>query len=377
MNLFSLFNKPKKEDIFEIFPDGILVVSMDGKILDINNKAIKILGFNKLEIIGSYFSQFIQGGSVLLNKLVQTGTTSITKAATNKKEDIFVEVAAAKNEEFDKVYVSIRDITANYKMQNMINGEYEIAKKIIDEKNTFLTNISGEIFSLLNSVTNFSKALNDGVAGELNDKANKYVSIINKNSNDLSYDLTLLFKYFEVESNLYNYEYRNFDLADLLTSIAKNYEVLFAKKKLNFTYDFSSFLTRSSSLDPLAIEAFIKAILDVSLKSTDIGTISMNVGNPPIEFLQEKNIEAEDENVKKQYALFEIKDSGLIMPQSAVENIFNPYYMDSSTNKKILNAKLAYSYCYKHVKNLKGDMWVYSRPSQGTMACILLPMEKI
>lgn len=377
MNLFSLFNKPKKEDIFEIFPDGILVVSMDGKILDINNKAVKILGFNKLEIIGSYFSQFIQGGSVLLNKLVQTGTTSITKAATNKKEDIFVEVAAAKNEEFDKVYVSIRDITVNYKMQNMINGEYEIAKKIIDEKNTFLTNISGEIFSLLNSVTNFSKALNDGVAGELNDKANKYVSIINKNSNDLSYDLTLLFKYFEVESNLYNYEYRNFDLADLLTSIAKNYEVLFAKKKLNFTYDFSSFLTRSSSLDPLAIEAFIKAILDVSLKSTDIGTISMNVGNPPIEFLQEKNIEAEDENIKKQYALFEIKDSGLIMPQSAVENIFNPYYMDSSTNKKILNAKLAYSYCYRHVKNLKGDMWVYSRPSQGTMACILLPMEKI
>ncbi len=377
MNLFSLFNKPKKEDIFEIFPDGILVVSMDGKILDINNKAVKILGFNKLEIIGSYFSQFIQGGSVLLNKLVQTGITSITKAAANGKEDIFVEVSAAKNEEFDKVYVSIRDITANYKMQNMINGEYEIAKKIIDEKNAFLTNISGDIFSLLNSVTNFSKALNDGVGGELTDKANKYVSIINKNSNDLSYDLTLLFKYFEVESNLYNYEYRNFDLADLLTSIAKNYEVLFAKKKLNFSYDFSSFATRSSSLDASAVEAFVKAVLDISLKSTDIGSISMNVGNPPIEFLQGKGIEVNDENIKKQYVLFEIKDSGLVLTPSAVDNIFNPYFTDSSMNKKIINAKLAYSYCYKHVKNLKGDMWVYSKPSQGTLACILLPMEKI
>lgn len=377
MNLFSLFNKPKKEDIFEIFPDGILVVSMDGKILDINNKAVKILGFNKLEIIGSYFSQFIQGGSVLLNKLVQTGITSITKAAANGKEDIFVEVSAAKNEEFDKVYVSIRDITANYKMQNMINGEYEIAKKIIDEKNAFLTNISGDIFSLLNSVTNFSKALNDGVGGELTDKANKYVSIINKNSNDLSYDLTLLFKYFEVESNLYNYEYRNFDLADLLTSIAKNYEVLFAKKKLNFSYDFSSFVTRSSSLDASAVEAFVKAVLDISLKSTDIGSISMNVGNPPIEFLQGKGIEVNDENIKKQYVLFEIKDSGLVLTPSAVDNIFNPYFTDSSMNKKIINAKLAYSYCYKHVKNLKGDMWVYSKPSQGTLACILLPMEKI
>ncbi len=377
MNLFSFFNKPKKEDIFEIFPDGILVVSMDGKILDINNKAVKILGFNKLEMLGSYFSQFIQGGSVLLNKLVQTGTTSITKAATNSKEDVFIEVTAAKNEEFDKVYVSIRDITANYKMQNMINGEYEIAKKIIDEKNAFLTNVSGEIFSLLNSVTNFSKALNDGVAGELSDKANKYVNIISKNSNELSYDLTLLFKYFEVESNLYEYDYRNFDLADLLTSIAKSYEPFFVKKKLSFAYDFSSFLTRSAYGDPAAVEAFTKAILDISLKSTDIGTVTMNVGNPPIEFLQEKNIEAKDENIRKQYALFEIKDSGLILPPAAIENIYNPYYTDDSMNKKVLNAKLAYSYCYKHVKNLKGNMWIYSKPAQGTMACILLPMEKI
>ena len=117
--------------------------------------------------------------------------------------------------------------------------------------------------------------------------------------------------------------------------------------------------------------------MDISLKSTDIGTITMNVGNPPIEFLQEKNIATENENIRKQYALFEIKDSGLILSPSAIENIFNPYFIDSTINKKIINAKLAYSYCYKHIKNLKGNMWIYSKPSQGTMACILLPMEKI
>lgn len=376
MNLFSIFNKPKKEDIFEIFPDGILIVSMDGKILDVNSKALKILGFSKLELTGSYFSQYIQGGSVLLNKLVQTGSMSVTKAANSNKEDIFVEVSAAKSEEFDKVYVSIRDITQSYKVQNMINGEYEIAKKIIDEKNSYLKGISGDMFSLLNSVVNFSKALNDGVGGELTDKQSKYANIINKNSSDLLYDLEKLFKYFEVESNLYSYEYKRFDLADLMTSIAKNYEVLFAKKKLPFSYDFSSFLTRSSNLDSGAIELITKTILDISLKLTDIGTISMNVGNPPLEFLQAKGYKTEDENVKKQYALFEIKDSGLVIPPLVLENIFNPYYLEENLSKKLIAAKMSFALCYKHVKNLKGDMWVYSKPSQGTLACILLPMEK-
>ena len=377
MNLFSIFNKPKKEDIFEIFPDGILIVSMDGKILDVNSKALKILGFSKMELTGSYFSQYIQGGSVLLNKLVQSGMLSVTKAANSNKEDIYVEVSAAKSDDNEKVYVSIRDITQSYKVQNMISGEYEIAKKIIDEKNKYLKGISGEIFSLLNSVTSFSKALNDGVGGELTDKQNKYVSIINKNSNELSYDLEKLFRYFEAESNLYQYEYKKFDLADLVTSIAKSYEVLFAKKKLNFTYDFSSFQTRSCYSDAAIIEILIKSILDISLKYTDIGSVSMNVGNPPIEFLQNNGFGADDESAKKQYALFEIKDSGLVLTPSILQNIFNPYYLDENANKKLTGAKLTYSLVYKHVKNLKGDMWVYSKPSQGTLACILLPMDKI
>ncbi|MCD8025046.1 MAG: ATP-binding protein [Candidatus Gastranaerophilales bacterium] len=372
-----MFRKPKKDDIFEIFPDGILVVSMDGKILDVNLSALNILGFSKQDLIGSYFSQYIQGGSVLLNKLVQGGNISVTKAAALGKEDIFVEVSAAKSENSDKVYVSIRNITQNYKMQNMINGEYEIAKKIIDEKNSYLKGISQELFSLLNSVVNFSKALNDGVGGPLTDKGLKYASIINKNSSELLYDLERLFKYFEVESNLYAYEYKKIDLADLLAGIVKSYEQIFAKKKLPFSYDFSSFDTRNAYLDPNAVETVVKILLDISSRTTDIGTVSLNAGNPPLEFLQAKGFDIEDENIRKLYAMLEIKDSGLILPQTVVENIFNPYYLDETLTKKQIGIKMSFSLCYKHVKNLKGDMWVYSKSGRGTLTCILLPMEKV
>lgn len=375
MNLLSLLKRPKKEDIFEIFPDGIIVVSTDGKILDVNQKALKILNYSKLELVGSLFSQFVQGGSALLNKLVQSGSYFVTKAAKNKSEDIFVEVSASRSNEFERVYVSIKDVTQNYKMQNMINGEFEIAKRVINEKNNYLTGISGEIFTLLNSVVNFSKALNDGVVGDLTEKQAKYAGIINKNSNELSYDLEKLFKYFEVESNLCEYELKNFDVADLLNSIAKNYELLFGAKKLNFSYDLSSFETRNSNSDPIAIENIVKNILDISYKMTDIGTISLNAGNPPVEFLVSKGFnDATDEDSKK-YVLIEIKDSGFVLPDEALENISNIYYLNEKFSKKVISAKMTYALVQKHIKNLKGDMWVYSKPNKGTLVSVILPMD--
>ncbi len=380
MKPFSIFKqKPRQENIFELYPDGIIVVSRDGKILDANEKALKILNVSKPDLTGAYFSQYIQGGSGLLNKLVSGSNLSVSKVSypdKSQKDDLWVEVSASKSEENDKVYVAIRNVTQNYKMQNMISGEFEIAKKIIDEKNIFLKEISPEIFSLVNSIVNFSKALNDGVGGVLSDKQKKYASIINKGSSELRLDLERLFKYFEAESNLYNYEYKKFDMGDLLTNIAKSLEVPFAKKKLSFLYDFSSFITRGAYQDAFIIEHIVRAILDISLKGTDIGTISMNVGNPPLEFLESKGYDVSDENIKKRYAMFEIKDSGLVLPDDVLDNIFNPYYISDNITKKLTGAKLAFSYAYRHIKNLKGDMWVYSKPSQGTLTCILLPMEK-
>ena len=155
--LFSSFKKKKKDDIFNIYPDGIFIVSMDGRVLDVNLKIVELYGFSRFDMIGQYFSEYIQGGSGLLNKIVAQKKPSITKAQTARDEDVFVEVSASKDMENDRVFVTLRDVTQNYKMQNMVNGEYEIAKKIIDEKNTFLSEVSPEIISSLDSVVGFIK----------------------------------------------------------------------------------------------------------------------------------------------------------------------------------------------------------------------------
>ncbi len=376
MNLFALFSRPKNDDLFNIYPDGIFIVSMDGRILDVNVKIVELYGMSRFDMVGHYFSEFVQGGSSLLNKIVAQKRPSVTKAQTAKEDDVFVEVAASKDIENDRVYVTLRDVTQNYKMQNMVNGEFEIAKKIIDEKNMFLTEIAPEIISSLDSAAGFSKALLEGIGGHLVEKQEKYVSIINKNSKDLSFDLGKMFDFFKLESGLYNYDFKTFDMVDLLTNIAKEYEPLFEQKKLVFKYDFSALTTRGAYLDPIVIEEVVKNILDISQKCSNLGTVTFNAGNPPVEFLQSAGFEAADENIKKQFAMFEIKDTSFSLTPEQLENVFNPYFIDNSQNKQSIGIKMTYPIIKKHIKHFKGDVWVYSKAGAGTMVCVLVPIEK-
>ncbi len=380
MNLFALFSnfsRPKKDDIFNIYPDGIFIVSMDGRILDVNLKIVELFGYSRFDMVGQYFSEYIQGGSGLLNKIVAQKAPSVTRAQTAKDEDVYVEVAAAKDLENDRVFVTIRNVTQNYKMQNVVNGEFEIAKKIIDEKNTFLTEIAPEVISSLDSVVGFSKALLEGIGGHLVEKQEKYVSIINKNSKDLSFDLEKMFDFFKLESGLYKYEYKTFDIVDLLNNVAKTYEPLLESKKIVFKYDFSALTTRGAYLDPVVIEEVMKNILNVSYKCSNLGTVTFNAGNPPLEFLQANGYDVTDENIKKQFAMFEIKDTSFSLTPEQLENVFNPYFVDNSQNKKPIGIKMTYPIVKKHIKYFKGDVWVYSKAGAGTMVAILVPIEKL
>ena len=78
----------------------------------------------------------------------------------------------------EQYLITIRDITA------MTNG-LTIAQRtgrLKKEKNVMFVKTSNEFKSPLQSIIGFSQALLDGLGGEINEKQNKYIKIINKNS---------------------------------------------------------------------------------------------------------------------------------------------------------------------------------------------------
>lgn len=377
MDLLRFFRRPNKTDnLFDKFPDGVLIVSLEGKIIDANAKAVDMFKTSVTDMEGKFFSAYVDGGSGLLNKIVSQKRPMISRVKIkNSDDDHYFEISATRDTIEQSVYVSLRDVTHNYKMQNMVNGQFEIAKNIIDEKNNYLVNISGEILSSLATIDGFSRALSDGVGGVLVDKQMKYINIINKNAKELTCDLEKLFNVFRLESNLYQYNFRNFDIVNLLNGIVKQYETLFLRKKMLFDYNYSSLASRACFLDQSVFEYVIKSILDVFLTNSQVGKVTLSAGNPPLAFLESHEFDGKVSQDSASYILFEMKASELFFDDDELQTIFEPYCC-LNKNKRPISTKLSFVLMKKFIKHLKGDIWVYSKPAFGTMVSFVVPVER-
>lgn len=375
MKILNYFKSQKEDENFNLLPDGIFTLEQDGKIVDVNNKILDLYGMSRFEILGHYFSDFIENGTSTLNKIVQNGTSATVKALIKNEEtrNVFFEITASRNLETSKVYVVVRNITGKQIEQKTINEKYVIAQKIVDEKNEFLLDASGAILSSIVSIGGFSRALLDGIGGALSEKQQKYLKLINTNSKDLNYDLEKLFALFRLESRKINYNNKGFDLIGLIKSIDRIYKKDFQDKKIIFNLDYSTLTQRDCYLDGEAVEYILRCIMDIFLRFSNFGKCSLNIGHPPVDFLKTKDFPANDSLDSQKYVLFEAKITDLIFNQEELDNIFDTYYKGST--KRPIGLKATLNLLKLYISDFKGDIWVYSKQNFGTMFTFVLPLR--
>ena len=378
MKLLEYFKSQKEDKNFNLLPDGIVILEQDGKVVDANDKALEMLRQTKFNVIGKYFSDLVENGTSVLNKVIQNNQTEIAKAIIQKEEndeliDVLFDIGARRDSESSKVYVCLRNITNKQREQKCINERYLMAQKIIDGKNDFLLMSSDSILSSLVSVCGFSRALLDGIGGILSEKQQKYLTIINQNSKDISYDLEKLFTLFKVESKKVEYNCKNFDLIGVIKSIERIYKKDFQDKKIIFNLDYSNLTQRDCSLDGEIVEYILRCIMDIFLRFSNIGKCSLNIGHPPVDFLKTRDFMANNSYNIEKYVLFEAKITDLVFSQEELDNIFDAYYQ--STNKRPIGLKASLSLLKMYITDFGGDIWVYSKQNFGTMFTFVLPLR--
>jgi len=376
MKVLEYFNKNQKEDNnFNLLPDGVFVLEQDGKIIDVNNKVLEIYNTSRFNVIGRYFSDFVENGTQILNKVIQSDMSVSAKALFEDENvvPIYLDLTACRNSGTNKVYVSVRNVTPEKKEQNVIAKKFVVAQKIIDEKNEFLINSSGAILSNLVAITGFSRALLNGIGGALSDKQQKYLNIINTNSEDLSFDLEKLFALFKLESKKVEYQNKAFDLISLIKSIDRIYKKDFDDKKILFSLDYSSLAQRDCYLDGEIVEYILRCIMDIFMRFSRLGKCALNIGHPPVDFLKTRDFEAKDSMDVEKYVLFEAKIADLVFSQDELDNIFDMYYQGS--NKRPIGLKATLNLLKNYITDFKGDIWIYSKQSFGTMFTFVLPLR--
>lgn len=374
MKLLDLIKNNKETFDFDVLPDALVIIQQDGKIIDVNSKALEYFGVAKFEVLGKYFSDFVENGTAVLNQICTSGEPkSAYSIAKNKKPSELFEITANRDIQAEKIYVMIRNSTQKDKEQKKINERYALVQNIVDKKNDFIIEASGPILSTLTSVVGFSRALLDGIAGEITEKQKKYLNIINTSSKDLNYDLEKLFSLFKLESRQIEYDCKPFDLMSLIKSIERIYKKDFEDKKIIFNLDYSTLSQRDCYLDAEIVEYIFRCIMDIFQRFATFGKCSLNIGHPPEAFLENRDFEGKISQDCNQYVLCEAKIADLVFSEEELNNIFDMYY--KSTTKRPFGLKATFNILKLYIKDFKGDIWIYSKENFGTMITFVLPLK--
>lgn len=375
-NLFNFNAKNEEdEDLLNKLPDSVFLLNSRGSFLWYNEVAHNVLSNLKETFAEGYIDDLLDNATDLIVKIADTGKTIVTRTKSALEKDMFFEITARKiNEDF---LVIMRDNTQNYKTLTSILVEHESSKKVNKDKNNFLVKLSGEIKTPLQSVIGFSQAILDGLGGEVSEKQEKYLNIINKNSQDIMYLFDKIIELSKSESNLLEHKLSYFDAVNVLNLIIKRNEDEINAKNLTISTEVAQDIKRTIYSDEQLLKIVLQNVIENAIQSTDTGNISIEIKHPELELVSDKGLVPFKNANEKSFMMFTIKDMGLGISENELDTLFEPYLQLENPNKKVILRSMSFATIKNVIKMLKGNMWVDTEAMQGTAYNIIIPTEKV
>ncbi len=379
MSILSwLFKKKKNNDVLAYYPDAVVVVSLSGEILYANERLLNLFKISDDKLFDMELLDLFDGGFSLVSNLAKTEDSAVVRSKVNLDEDLFLEIKASDFEDDeDKIIITLRDVSNSQKMLNKLLFEHEYLNKLTKNRNTFLTKISSEITSPIHSINGFSQAILEGLGGDVNEKQEKYLKIINKNSTQLLELVNNLVDYSELEAGLWNYEYKNFDFVVLMTNLFNTYKPKAEEKKLVLNFDLNSLAKRTVYSDEVALKRIMETLLQNAINSTESGSVQVVVSHPDNEFLEIAGFNVSPNMPEKSHIMIKVHDTGAGIPETDLNNIFDPYTnIEKYIAKKAVSKSLELGIVYSLARVLKGKMWVETEQMKGSTFAFIIPIER-
>ena len=358
MDIKKILFKTNTIDVEKALPDAVIYILKDGKIQWVNDVTSEIFETPKMHLLTSNISDFVETGVSIITNAVESKKPVITKLV-NKES--YYDMTAREIE--DGYVLDFRPCADSFG----IKSDGENPSVINREKNKFLIKLSGDLKSPIQSIVGFSQAMSDGLGGDMTEQQEKYIRIINKNSTDLMYFIGKLLEFSQTESYPPKPDKKPMDIIALVNSVVKFNEQLYKGKEINITVKALDDFKKTITLDKEILKNILQDILEVIIKSIDIGDINITLSNPDEEYLSSKKL------VNGKYVLLNISSSTLLLSENDLECMFDPYKIVDSTNRKNVLRAIVLASVKNLVQALGGIIWIESELLKSTSFNIILP----
>ena len=358
MDFKKILFKTSSVDVDKALPDAVIFIDKDGKIQWVNDVASDLFETSKMHLMTSNISDFIENSKNIIQNTVIMNKSSIIKLAD---KELYYNMTAREIEEGYVLDLRQMDSAS-------VNGTTEQNAGVINrDKNNFLIKLTNDLKSPIQSIVGFSQAMSDGLGGDMSEQQAKYVKIINKNSSELMYFIEKLLELSYTESVIKSPDKKPLDALALVNSVVKFNEQLYKSKdiKINVTPDENFKKKITTDIDIL--KNIIQDLLEVILKSIDMGELNINLSTPDEDEILSKGLKAGT------YTKIAISSSALILSENDLECMFDPYKIMDSTNRKNVLRAIALASVKNLVGALNGIIWVESQILKSTGFYVIIP----
>ena len=357
MDIKKILFRTNSIDVEKALPDALVLCGKDGKIQWVNDAAAEIFETSKMHLLTSNISDFIENPMNLISSSVIMHKPVITKFVN---KEIYFDMTV---KEIAEGYVlDFRDA-----VQNSAIAQDDKTEEINREKNNFLLKLANDLKSPIQSIVGFSQAMADGLGGEMSEQQEKYIRIINKNSSELMYFVGKLLELSQTESALKEPDKKTLDVLALVNSVVRFNEQLYKGKEVKISIKPEEDFKKTISTDEEILKNILQDVLEIILKSVDMGEVAITLSNPNDEFISSKNL------APAQYTMISLSTSALLLSENDLECMFDPYTILDSTNRKNVLRAIVLASVKNLVQSLNGIVWVESQILKNTSFNIIIP----
>lgn len=345
-NIFYLY-----EQIFNNTNTGIIILKQNNNkdfiIKDMNPIAVELFNYNPDNKTINKFIEYIFNDNKISNILLDINDDGIKREIKKIKYlEYFFNLTLIKVKS-DEIIIMIDDITKQTKI-------LEKLEKSDRYKTEFLSNMSHEIRSPINSIVGFSDMLKD--VKDDSKKINNYIDIIKNSSESLMKIVNDILDFSKIEEGKLEINKLNFDI----NKIMENLFIINKNKLKNNNINLVLNIPKISSKilnDSFRFEQIINNLVNNSMKFTKKGVIEIGYKKRDSDYL------------------FYVKDTGIGIKEEEQNRIFNRYTQakSSNLNQKIKGHGLGLSISKELVKLMGGDIWVDSEFGKGSTFYFTLP----
>jgi len=377
--------------LIEASLDPLVTISTEGKITDMNQATVNIIGMTRDELTGTDFFDYFtepQMARGVYQEVFAKGSVADSPLTLRHKDgkltDVLFNGSVYKDDRGNVLGVVIvaRDITNQKRIatelteaivfaemateiaevaKNKAESSTLIAENAVKAKQQFLSNMSHEIRTPMNAIIGFTKVL---LKTELNPKQKEYLTAIKLSGDALIVLINDILDLAKVDAGKMTFEQVPFKMSVSISAMIHLFETKIWEKNLLLIKEYDERIPEVLLGDPVRLHQIILNLVSNAVKFTSKGSITVSV-----------RLQSEDE--EKVSIEFSVKDTGIGISESKMTTIFDNFQQATSGTSRLYGGTgLGLAIVKQLVEPQGGTISVSSKLEEGSVFSFVLSFQK-